>query len=85
MGHFVTSDDSDYFIGYCACNQLPCLSCVAAQRKYERADELRCSLLTVYHRHHQTWPQSLFIDEIIDAFNKHTAKHAAPSSAKEPA
>lgn len=81
-GHFVTSADSDYFIGYCACSQLPCLSCVAAQRKLECAEELRGALLTVYYQHHQSWPQSAFIDDIIDAFNKRSAN--ASSTKEEP-
>jgi hypothetical protein len=70
MGHVVTSSDSDYFVGYCECNQRPCVSCVAAQRKIERAEELRGELLTIYHQHHQSWPQSVFIDAIIDAFKR---------------
>jgi hypothetical protein len=69
----VTSADSDYFIGYCECSQLPCLSCVAAQRKLERAEELRGSLCTVYYQHHQAWPQSAFITAVIDTFDKHAA------------
>jgi hypothetical protein len=68
MGHFVTSHDSDYFIGYCECNQLPCLSCVAAQQKIERAEKLRSVLVTIYYQHHKSWPQGVFIDAIIDAF-----------------
>lgn len=70
MGHFVTTADSDYFVGYCACNQLPCLSCVAAQERLERAEERRGALLTVYYQHHRSWPQSAFIDNIIDVFDK---------------
>jgi hypothetical protein len=68
MGHVVTSSDSDYFVGYCECSQLPCLSCVAAQQKIERAEKLRGELVKIYRQHHQDWPQSAFIDAIIDAF-----------------
>lgn len=68
MGHVVTSADSDYFIGYCECSQLPCLSCIAAQKKLERDEKLRGVLVTIYRKHHQDWPQSSFIDALIDTF-----------------
>lgn len=73
MGHLVTSADSDYFIGYCECSQLPCLSCVAAQRSIERAEALRGALITAYYKHHQAWPQSAFIDDLIIAFETQSA------------
>jgi hypothetical protein len=50
------------------------LSCVASQEKLERAEALRCALLTIYHQHHKTWPQGAFIDAIIKTFGKHAAK-----------
>jgi len=65
MGHLVTSADSDYFIGYCECNQLPCLSCVAAQQRLEADEKLRCALIGAYHRHHGTWPQAAFITALV--------------------
>lgn len=68
MGHFITSDDSDYFIGYCACNQLPCVSCVAAQQRIEREEKVRSKLVSLYYKHHHAWPQSAFIDAILTAF-----------------
>lgn len=68
MGHFVTSDDSDYFIGYCACSQLPCVSCVASQQRIESEEKVRCTLLSIYYAHHKAWPQSAFIDAILKAF-----------------
>jgi hypothetical protein len=75
MGYFVTSETSDYFIGYCECDQvsmgLPCLSCVAANEKYDRAEKLRMALLAAYYKHHRSWPQALFIDDLIAAFTTH--------------
>jgi hypothetical protein len=74
MGHYVTTETSDYFVGYCdvpGCPERPCLSCVAAQERYKHAEELRCALVTAYHRHHGTWPQSAFIDDLLTEYNKH--------------
>jgi len=68
MGHFVTSDDSDYFIGDCKCHQLPCVSCVTAQQRHERKEKARCKLLSIYYAHHQAWPQAVFIDAVLKAF-----------------
>jgi hypothetical protein len=76
MGHHVTSETSDYFVGYCdipGCTERPCLSCVAAQKQIERAAKLRGELIKAYHRHHGAWPQRAFIDDIITAFEKHQA------------
>jgi hypothetical protein len=67
MGHFVTSDDSDYFVGYCPCSQLPCVSCVEAQQRIESKEKVRCKLLSIYYAHHQAWPTSTFIDAILEA------------------
>jgi len=67
MPHFVTPEDSDYFVGYCACNQLPCLSCVAAQQRFDAAEKLRGELCRIYYAHHKQWPQSAFIDAILSA------------------
>lgn len=74
MGHHVTSETSDYFVGYCdlpGCTQRPCLSCVAAQKRIESDERLRGALVTTYHRHHHTWPQSAFINDIVAAIKKH--------------
>jgi hypothetical protein len=74
MGHHVTSETSDYFVGYCdlpGCTQRPCLSCVAAQEKLERAEHLRGKLVTAYHRHNQYWPQSRFIDAVVAVLEQH--------------
>jgi hypothetical protein len=66
----VTSDDSDYFVGYCdlpGCTRAPCLSCVRAQKRLESDERLRGNLVSTYRRHHGTWPQSAYIDDIIVA------------------
>ena len=73
MGHHVTSETSDYFVGYCGlpgCTQRPCLSCVAAQEKLERAERLRGKIVTLYHSHNKYWPQSRFIDDVIATLEK---------------
>jgi hypothetical protein len=86
MGHYVTSETSDYFVGYCdvpGCTERPCLSCVRAQERYERAEQLRCKLLSIYQHHHSAWPQRAFIDDIIAAFEKHHGSDCA-KDAKTP-
>lgn len=88
MGHHVTSETSDYFVGYCDlpnCTERPCLSSVAAQEKLERAERLRGKLVTAYHRHHNYWPQARFIDAVIAVLENHpdrppsNAHHDCPS------
>lgn len=79
MGHYVTSETSDYFVGYCDipnCTERPCLSCVAAQKRFERAERLRGKLITAYHRHHGTWPQRAFIDDIVSVLRDEESKEA---------
>lgn len=72
MGHHVTSETSDYFVGYCdlpGCTEAPCLSCVRAQEQYERDSKLRGGLIKAYYQHHGKWPQSAFIDALVEAIN----------------
>jgi hypothetical protein len=75
VSHFVTSADSDYFIGECPhdCypDKLPCISCVEAQRQFEHAERLRVALVGAYFKHHQQWPQSSYIDDVVATFNEH--------------
>lgn len=68
MGHWVTKATSDYFEGYCdipECTERPCLSCVAAQRKQEADEQQRRELIGIYRRYHDSWPKSVFLDEVI--------------------
>lgn len=70
--------DSDYFAGYCPCNDYPCKRSVAAQARRKAIDELRTKVYHAYVKHHSNYPQSAFIDDVFAVINEEKMR-ATPS------
>lgn len=57
--------DSDWFAGYCPCNDYPCKRAVKAKRKYEAAEKIRAAVWQMYMRFHLGYPQGRFLDVVV--------------------
>jgi len=69
MSHYVDSDGSDYFVGWCRvhnCPLYPCVSCVEAQERIEERDRVRSVHIDVYYALHRRWPPTAFIDDAVE-------------------